>query len=96
STATTPDDARTIVMPATGSVVLSIPELPLMEGLFRISVRVTDVESEEVYVRLDRAFPFRVVSYHRNDGGVALLGHQWKLPVQSRRDKPADSLSPSA
>jgi ABC-2 type transport system ATP-binding protein len=96
STATSPEDARSIVMPATGAVVLSIPALPLMEGLFRISVRITDVESEEVYVRLDKAFPFRVVSYHRNDGGVALLGHEWKLPVQSRRDSPADSLSPSA
>jgi ABC-type polysaccharide/polyol phosphate transport system ATPase subunit len=96
STATTADDADTIVMPATGSVVLSIPELPLMEGLFRISVRVTDVESEVMYVQLDKAFPFKVVSYRRNDGGVALLGHQWKLPVQSRKDKPADSLSPSA
>jgi hypothetical protein len=83
-------------MPASGSVVLSIPELPLMEGLFRISVGIRDAVSEEIYVRLDQAFPFRVVSYQRNDGGVALLGHQWKLPVHSRKDKAADSLSPSA
>jgi ABC-type polysaccharide/polyol phosphate transport system ATPase subunit len=96
ATGTTAEDARTIVMPAKGSVVLSIAHLPLLAGLFRVSVRISDVDTAEEYVHLEKAFPFRVVSSRPYDFGVALLGHEWKLPIQSRRDNPADSLSSSA
>jgi hypothetical protein len=96
ATGTTHDDARTIVMPAKGTVVLRIPDLPLLAGLFRISVRIEDADTVEEYLHLDKAFPFRVVSSSPYNVGVAKLGHEWRLPVQSRKKTPADSLSPSA
>jgi ABC-type glutathione transport system ATPase component len=96
ATGTTHDDARTIVMPAKGTVVLSIPHLPLLSGLYRVSVRVTDVDTVEEYLHLDKAFPFRVVSSSPYNVGVAMLGHEWRLPVQARKEQPTESLSPSA
>jgi ABC-2 type transport system ATP-binding protein len=81
STSTPEDPGRAI--PGAGVVSLRVPGLPLLDGLYRLSVSITDAESKEPYTILANAFPFRVTSNGSGaaERGVARLEHRWQLPV---------------
>jgi hypothetical protein len=74
-------------LPGSGVVRLKVPDLPLMEGLFRLSVTISDAATDEPYTVLANAFPFRVLKEGLeapgSERGVAHLEHSWLLPVQS-------------
>ncbi len=78
----TTDDttAGTRPWPAVGAVSLSVPQLPFLEGLYCVSVELTDITTGDPLIRLDRVQPFRVHSPGRREAGVALPGHSWTLP----------------
>ncbi|HUY98225.1 MAG TPA: ABC transporter ATP-binding protein [Verrucomicrobiae bacterium] len=76
------DDSRLRdrVLPPRGTVRLSIPALPLLEGLFRLTIGIAEIGTGEWYTLLDRIAPFRVHTRDREERGVALLGQRWSLP----------------
>jgi ABC-type polysaccharide/polyol phosphate transport system ATPase subunit len=84
---TTTDDAGATnsSLPPVGEVRLCIPSLPLLEGLFRASVTISDARTGEPYTILEGAFPFRVRSHRHRERGVSLLGHRWELPTAAHR-----------
>ncbi len=85
STTTDDVDSAASSLPPTGEVRLRIPSLPLLEGLFRASVIISDAGTGEPYTVLEGAFPFRVRSHRLRERGVALLGHRWELPTAAHR-----------
>ncbi|HVA21659.1 MAG TPA: ABC transporter ATP-binding protein [Candidatus Micrarchaeia archaeon] len=85
---TVPTDDRLLhdkVLPAQGMARLVIPRLPLLEGLFRVTVGIAEIATGEWYTLLDRIYPFRVNTTDRAERGVALLGQSWSLPPPLRR-----------
>lgn len=72
------------VLPGSGVVRLQVPSLPLMDGLYRLGVTISDVATEEPYTVLANAFPFRVLKEDfeaaGSERGVAHLEHIWLLP----------------
>ncbi len=80
----TDDDLAASTLPPTGEVSLCIPNLPLLEGLFRAGVIISDTRTGQPYTVLGGAFPFRVRTHRSRDGGIALLGHYWRLPAALR------------
>ena len=80
-------DIEGAVLSPTGEVVFRIDSLSLLEGLFRVGVSVRDAGTDQVYALLNESIPFRVRSGERTEKGMTLLGHQWELPVQSRRSR---------
>jgi ABC-2 type transport system ATP-binding protein len=83
---TTDDDAmRATTLPATGVIRLTMPNLPLLEGLFRVGVAITEMATDEPWTLLEQAFPFRVRTANVKERGVALLGHRWEIPQDSGR-----------
>jgi ABC-type polysaccharide/polyol phosphate transport system ATPase subunit len=82
SSTTDDEEMRDAALPATGVVRFRVDHLPLLEGLFRAGVTITDIESEEPYTVLEAAFPFRVRNTKRRERGVALIGHEWSLPAE--------------
>ncbi len=68
------------VLPARGVVRLAMPALPLLDGLFQVTVGIAEIRTEEWYTLLDRVYAFRVVTDQRPERGVALLGQRWELP----------------
>lgn len=87
----TTDDAQTaqMVLPEKGAVSFHVPELHLLEGLFRVSVGIVEVATEEPWTVLEKAFPFRVRNLKRKDAGVARLEHRWQLPTPVREEPAA-------
>jgi hypothetical protein len=79
-------DAKS-VLPGNGVVRLKMPSLPLMDGLYRLGVTISDAATDEPYTVLANAFPFRVIKEDfetaGSERGVAHLEHSWLLPVQS-------------
>ena len=82
SSVTDDEEMRDAVLPAGGVVRFRVDHLPLLEGLFRAGVTITDIETEEPYTVLEAAFPFRVRNTKMKERGVALIGHQWSLPTE--------------
>src|SRR5258708_25216106 len=70
------DEISGVVIPPTGVIVVNLPSLPLLHGLYRVGVRFQDLATREDYVYLPQAFPFRVVSPHRLVAGLTLLGQE--------------------
>ncbi|HZU17971.1 MAG TPA: ABC transporter ATP-binding protein [Candidatus Dormibacteraeota bacterium] len=85
STTTEDTELAASSLPPRGEVRLRIPSLPLLEGLFRASVSISDARSGEPYTILENAFPFRVRSQGVKEKGMALLGHRWELPAAIAR-----------
>jgi ABC-type polysaccharide/polyol phosphate transport system ATPase subunit len=79
-------DAQT-ELPGSGVVRLKVPSLPLMDGLYRLGVTISDAATDEPYTVLANAFPFRVLKEDFEtagaERGVAHLEHSWLMPVQS-------------
>jgi lipopolysaccharide transport system ATP-binding protein len=64
-----------------GTITFSIPRLPLLEGLYHISVAVVNSDDTEMYDYHDRAYPFRVANplggVHERYGMITLQG-EWR------------------
>jgi ABC-type polysaccharide/polyol phosphate transport system ATPase subunit len=81
------DDLETgdVALPREGVVRLVLPGVPFLEGLYRVTVDISDIATGEQYKRLERVQPFRVHSSDRREVGMALLGHTWELPKVTSR-----------
>jgi ABC-type polysaccharide/polyol phosphate transport system ATPase subunit len=82
SSVTDDEEMSGAVLPAQGVVRFRVDRLPLLEGLFRAGVTITDIETEEPYTVLEAAFPFRVRNIKMKERGVALIGHEWAVPAE--------------
>ena len=70
-----------------GRIVYRIPELPLLEGLYLVSVAAVDSADSEVYDYQDRVYSFRVSPERaRERYGVVTLGGSWT--VESPLNRP--------
>lgn len=68
-----------------GTISYTITRLPLLEGLYNISVAVVNHDDTEIFDYHDRAYPFRVVnevSATRERYGAITLRGEWKLNEQ--------------
>jgi len=63
----------------TGTVTYQIPALPLLNGLYRLTVAVVDRDSDEIFDYHGRAYPFRVVEGETLNErfGYVSLGGDW-------------------
>jgi ABC-type polysaccharide/polyol phosphate transport system ATPase subunit len=82
ASATDDETMRDTVLPETGLIRFRVDSLPLLDGLFRAGVTISDIESEEPYTLLSAAFPFRVRNTNRKERGVSLIGHEWSFPTE--------------
>jgi ABC-type polysaccharide/polyol phosphate transport system ATPase subunit len=73
-------NATNKVLPGNGEVVLRLPQLELLAGLYRVSATIDDSETGEPYTILANAFPFRVAGtdsdQHR---GLVRFPHSWAV-----------------
>jgi len=69
-----------------GTVTYTVPYLPLLEGLYHISVAVVSNDDITTYDYHDRAYPFRVVNANERAQeryGVVTLGGKWEYTPKS-------------
>lgn len=71
-----------------GTVIYTIPNLPLLEGLYQVSVAVVNAEDTEIFDYHDRAYPFRVVNTGANipeKYGLMAFGGTWTFqPLEEK------------
>ena len=70
-----------------GTVTYRIPYLPLLEGLYYITVAVTNHEDTEVFDYHDRSYPFRVVNENGNSHeryGLMTLRGEWQVAPEAQ------------
>ncbi|HVC38405.1 MAG TPA: ABC transporter ATP-binding protein [Candidatus Dormibacteraeota bacterium] len=72
-------------LPRRGDVRLALPGVPFLEGVYRVTVDLTEISTGQHFKRLERVRPFRVHSADRHEVGMALLGHEWELPKVTSR-----------
>ncbi len=66
-----------------GAVVYTIPQLPLLDGNYTISVAVVNHNDTETYDFQDRAYSFQVYPSSRRDGyGIVTLQGKWSFHPQ--------------
>jgi ABC-type polysaccharide/polyol phosphate transport system ATPase subunit len=87
STSTDDEVMRAVDLPARGEMRFRVDSLPLLGGLFRASVIIADIETEEPYTVLERAFPFRVRNLGAREAGVVAVPHEWILPAAAESSK---------
>jgi len=70
----------------TGSITYQVDSLPLLEGLYHVSVAVVSQDDSEIFDYHDRRYPFRVVNSRHADRstkaeqfGLLTLGGKWKI-----------------
>ena len=74
-----------------GTVTYSIPCLPLLEGLYYITVAVVDKDDTEIFDYHDRAYPFRVInsgSRFKERYGLMTLWGTWGLNTKELKIDP--------
>ncbi len=65
-----------------GHITYSIPRLPLLEGLYALSVATHNWEDTEMYDYHDRLYPFRVRAAEKGElYGIVTVNGQWYSPV---------------
>ncbi|MGH7643079.1 MAG: ABC transporter ATP-binding protein [Candidatus Dormibacteria bacterium] len=81
------DDLKTggAALPRRGEVQLRLAGVPFLEGVYRVTVDITEIATGQSYKRLERVRPFRVHSADRREVGMAVLGHSWELPAVTAR-----------
>jgi ABC-type polysaccharide/polyol phosphate transport system ATPase subunit len=65
-----------------GSVIYTIPQLNLLEGLYQLSAAVTNYEDTVIYDYHDQQYPFRVIHRGgpvREKFGLMAIGGTWEL-----------------
>jgi len=60
-----------------GIVIYTVPELPLLEGLYAISIAAHNWEDTEMYDYHDRLYSFRVLPGEKEKYGVVILNGNW-------------------
>jgi ABC-type polysaccharide/polyol phosphate transport system ATPase subunit len=73
-----------------GTVVYTLPKLPLLEGLYQVSVAVVNAEDTEIFDYHDRAYPFRIVNINTDvpeKYGLMVLGGAWEIHPRSMYEK---------
>jgi ABC-type polysaccharide/polyol phosphate transport system ATPase subunit len=77
------DDAElgTVTLPPEGTVTLTVPQLPFLDGVYGLKVEIEDITSGRQYVEVDRPQAFRVQGGRRLEVGLALIGHRWEVPA---------------
>ncbi len=68
------------LLPAAGTVTLSVPSAPFLDGVYGTKVEIEDIASGRSYVEIDRPQSFRVQGASRHEVGMALVGHHWEVP----------------
>ena len=80
-------DATDRELPGNGEVVLRLPKLELLAGLYRVSATIEDSESGEPYTILANAFPFRVAGEDKDrQRGLVRLSHSWEVRATAAED----------
>lgn len=80
-----------------GTMTYRIPYLTLLEGLYNISVAVTNHDDTEIFDYHDRAYPFRVVNYGgatRERYGLLTLRGEWELESTAPQTTSSDLNEP--
>ncbi len=70
------------------TITYTIPSLPLLEGLYHISVAVVNQDDTEIFDYHDRAYPFRVLNVNgpvRERYGMITLNGEWRRGVTEKR-----------
>ena len=67
-----------------GTVSLDIPELPLLEGTYDVSVLITDKTEQRIYDWLDRQIRFDVTSGMNPDSGIFTIDSNWAVDSARR------------
>lgn len=70
------------VVAGEGTVTYSIPALPLLDGLYHLTVAAVNAEDTEMYDYHDRAYPFRVINRaedHQEIYGLMTLRGVWSV-----------------
>jgi lipopolysaccharide transport system ATP-binding protein len=65
-----------------GTVTYHVPHLPLLEGLYYVSVAVVNQDDTEIFDYHDRLYPFRVINQNqvaRERFGIVTLGGKWNV-----------------
>jgi ABC-2 type transport system ATP-binding protein/lipopolysaccharide transport system ATP-binding protein len=69
-----------------GSIIYQVDHLPLLEGLYHVSVAVVDDDDSEIFDYHDRLYSFRVVNVRYSDEtpdveryGLLTMGGKWRL-----------------
>lgn len=81
-----------------GTVTYTIPQLPLLDGLYQISVAAVNQTDTEIYDYHDRAYYFRVINGQgksRDMHGVISMGGEWSLNLPAAL-KPQNFITPQA
>jgi hypothetical protein len=74
-----------------GTVIYSIPKLPLLEGGYTVSVAAVNYEDTRTFDYHDRAYPFQVYpGRHSREYGLVALDGEWHWEQQTTplRDEP--------
>ncbi len=70
-----------------GRVTLTIPQLPLLQGLYHISVAVVNHNMADTFDYHDRCYPFRVLNGNTRSGeryGVVTFQGEWKIHASEK------------
>jgi ABC-2 type transport system ATP-binding protein len=90
-------DATDKELPGNGEVVLRLPKLELLAGLYRVSAIIDDGETGEPYTILANAFPFRVAGEDSDrQRGLVRLTHSWRVRATNTEEVPAPAVESSA
>ncbi len=68
------------VIEGEGTISYTIPSLPLLKGLYYISVAAHDWEDQEIFDYHNRLYPFRVLPSEKEKHGLMTLQGQWEWP----------------
>jgi len=94
---TTTFDATYTKLPGNAEVVLRLPQLELMAGLYRVSVTIDDGETGEPYTILANAFPFRVAGEDSDrQRGLVRFRHSWEVRASNPEEATAPAVEGSA
>lgn len=64
-----------------GTITYTVPELPLLNGLYAVSVAAHNREDTEMYDYHDRLYSFRVLPGEKEKYGVVTFSSHWTLDV---------------
>jgi ABC-type polysaccharide/polyol phosphate transport system ATPase subunit len=77
-----------------GSIAYNIPALPLLDGLYYVTVSATNAEDTHLYDYHDRAYSFRIVNQHHDIQeryGLMTLNGQWEIGAAQASAAPAQA-----
>ncbi len=73
------DDVRIEGIDGTGHVDMVVESLPFLNGLFRVSIAITDKQQIRRYDWQSKCYTLRVVSGETDASGLVRLSHHWSM-----------------